>query len=59
MNPLIVTLGQLVLILMVFAGTTLLHWGLNGYITPVSRLALGMSLICLAVIGFSYLFLTV
>ena len=59
MNPLIVTLGQLVLILMVFVGTTLLHWGLNGYITLMSRLFLGMGLVCLAVIGFSYLFLTV
>ena len=57
MNSLVVTLGQIVLILMVFIGTTLLHWGVNGYITPVSRLLLGVSLICLAVMGIGLLFL--
>lgn len=51
MNALIITVGQLVLILMVFIGTTLVHWGVNGYITPVSRLLLGVSLIWLAIIG--------
>ncbi len=59
MIALVVTLERLILILMVFVGTTLIHWGLNGWITPVSRLFLGIGLICLAVIGFSYLFLTV
>ena len=56
MNPLTYMLERIVLILMVFVGTTLLHWGLNGYIIPVSRLFLGIGLVCLAVIGFSYFF---